>query len=73
MQTLPVEQLTSFLREAKDSGVFALYYIDVYKRQDHTRKAEDHDLKGSQMTLQMEYGFYHRAHLPSNTAPDFGT
>ena len=27
MQTLPIEQLTSFLREAKDSGVFALYYI----------------------------------------------
>ena len=29
MQTLPVEQLTSFLREAKDGGVFALYYIDL--------------------------------------------
>ena len=29
MQTLPVGQLTSFLREAKDSGVFALYYIDL--------------------------------------------
>lgn len=29
MQTLPVEHLTSFLREAKDSGVFALYYIDL--------------------------------------------
>ena len=29
MQTLPVEQLTSFLRKAKDSGVFALYYIDL--------------------------------------------
>ena len=29
MQTLPIEQLTSFLREAKDSGVFALYYIDL--------------------------------------------
>ena len=29
IQTLPVEQLTSFLREAKDSGVFALYYIDL--------------------------------------------
>ena len=29
MQTLPVEQLTSFLREAKDSGVFVLYYIDL--------------------------------------------
>ena len=29
MQTLPIEQLTSFLREAKDSGVFALYYTDL--------------------------------------------
>ena len=29
MQTLPVVQLASFLREAKDSGVFALYYIDL--------------------------------------------
>ena len=29
MQTIPIEQLTSFLREAKDSGVFALYYIDL--------------------------------------------
>ena len=29
MQTLPIEQPTSFLREAKDSGVFALYYIDL--------------------------------------------
>ena len=38
-----------------------------------TRKAQDHDLKRSQMTLQMEYGFYHRAHLLSNTASDFGT
>ena len=29
MQTLPAEQLTSFLREAKDSGVFVMYYIDL--------------------------------------------
>ena len=29
MQTLPIEQLASFLREAKESGVFALYYIDL--------------------------------------------
>ena len=29
MQTLPVEQLTSFLREAKDSGVYELYYLDL--------------------------------------------
>ena len=29
MKTLPVEQLTSFLREAKDSGVFEMYYIEL--------------------------------------------
>ena len=29
MRTLPAAQLTSFLREAKESGVFALYYIDL--------------------------------------------
>ena len=29
MKTLPVEQLTSFLREAKESGVFELYYIEL--------------------------------------------
>lgn len=29
MKTLPVEQLTSFLREAKDSGVFELYYVEL--------------------------------------------
>ena len=29
MQTLPVEQLTSFLREAKDSGVFEMYYVEL--------------------------------------------
>ena len=29
MQTLPAAQLASFLREAKESGVFALYYIDL--------------------------------------------
>ena len=29
MRTLPVEQLTSFLREAKDSGVYELYYLDL--------------------------------------------
>ncbi len=29
MQTLPVEQLTSFLREAKESGVFELYYLEL--------------------------------------------
>ena len=29
MKTLPVEQLQSFLREAEDSGVFALYYLEL--------------------------------------------
>lgn len=29
MKTLPVEQLSSFLREARESGVFELYYIDL--------------------------------------------
>lgn len=29
MKTLPVEQLASFLREAKESGVFELYYIEL--------------------------------------------
>ena len=29
MQTLPAAQLASFLREVKESGVFALYYIDL--------------------------------------------
>ena len=29
MKTLPIEQLTSFLREAKESGVFEMYYIEL--------------------------------------------
>ena len=29
MKTLPVEQLTSFLWEAKASGVFELYYVEL--------------------------------------------
>ena len=29
METLPVEQLASFLREAKESGVFEMYYIEL--------------------------------------------
>ena len=29
MKTLPVEQLASFLREARESGVFELYYLDL--------------------------------------------
>ena len=32
MKTLPVEQLTSFLREAKDSGVFEMYYVELAAR-----------------------------------------
>lgn len=29
MKTPPVEQLASFLREAKESGVFEMYYIEL--------------------------------------------
>ena len=29
MKTLPVEQLNSFLREAKESGVYEMYYIEL--------------------------------------------
>ena len=29
MQALPVEQLASILREAKESGVFELYYVEL--------------------------------------------
>ena len=29
MKTLPVEQLRSFLREARESGVFELYYLEL--------------------------------------------
>ena len=29
MKTLPVEQLTSFLQQAKESGVFELYYLEL--------------------------------------------
>ena len=29
MKTMPVEQLASFLREARDSGVYELYYLDL--------------------------------------------
>ena len=29
MKTLPIEQLTSFLREAKESGVFEMYYMEL--------------------------------------------
>lgn len=29
MKTLPIEQLTSFLGEAKESGVFELYYVEL--------------------------------------------
>ena len=29
MKTLPIEQLDSFLREARDSGVFEMYYVEL--------------------------------------------
>jgi len=29
MKTIPAEQLTSFLQEAKESGVFEMYYIEL--------------------------------------------
>ena len=29
MKTLTIEQLTSFLRKAKESGVFELYYVEL--------------------------------------------
>ena len=29
MHTLPAEQLSAFLREAKESGVYELYYLDL--------------------------------------------
>ena len=32
MKTLPVEQLTSFLQEAKESGVFEMYYAELAAR-----------------------------------------
>ena len=32
MKTLPIEQLTSFLREATESGVFEMYYVELAAR-----------------------------------------
>ena len=29
MKTLPIEQMDSFLREARDSGVFEMYYVEL--------------------------------------------
>jgi len=29
MKTIPTEQLVSFLREAKESGVLEMYYIEL--------------------------------------------
>lgn len=33
MQTMPAEQLSAFLEEAKQSGVYELYYIEVLREQ----------------------------------------
>ena len=32
MKTLPVEQLTSFLQESKESGVLEMYYAELAAR-----------------------------------------
>ena len=29
MKTLPIEPVTAFLREAKESGVFVMYYVEL--------------------------------------------
>ena len=42
MKTLPVEQLNSFLREAKESGVYEMYYIELASG---LRRGERLDLK----------------------------
>ena len=49
MKTLPVEQLHSFLREAKDSGVFELYYLELATG---LRRGELLGLKGEDIDLE---------------------
>ena len=48
MKTLPVEQLTSFLQEAKESGVFEMYYAELAAR---LRKGELLGLKWEEIDL----------------------
>ena len=58
MKTLPVEQLTSFLREDKESGVFELYYIELatgLRRDDLLGlKWEDIDLAQDSLRVQRQ-------------------
>lgn len=58
MKTLPVEQLTSFLREDKESGVFELYYIELATglRRDELLglKWEDIDLAQDSLRVQRQ-------------------
>ena len=48
MKTLPVEQLASFLQEAKESGVFEMYYAELAAR---LRKGELLGLKWEEIDL----------------------
>lgn len=58
MKTLPVEQLTSFLREARESGVFEMYYIELatgLRRGELLGlKWEDVDLKNGSLRVQRQ-------------------